>query len=244
MIEIIPAIDIIDGQCVRLRQGNFSEKTIYSDDPSEVAKRFEEIGIRRLHIVDLDGARTGSITNLGGLRAITKSTDLSIDFGGGIRSDDDIRAVFDAGADYVSIGSVAVKQPQTIERWIEMFGGNEIMLGADVRGKEIYIDGWRSKASINLMTFIKKYRELGIEKVFVTDISRDGLLAGPAIKLYQEIVEQVDGISLIASGGVSDINDIFALDEIGCSGVIVGKAIYEGKITFDQIEEFVKRDAC
>lgn len=243
MIEIIPAIDIIDGKCVRLKQGDFETKTIYSDSPADVAKSFEDIGISRLHLVDLDGAKTGKIVNIKALRAISNATELVIDFGGGIKTEEDVRNVFDAGASFISIGSIAVKEPEKVAGWINIFGGDKIMIGADARGEEIYIDGWQTQTSHKLLPFINNYITQGITQVFVTDIERDGLLNGPSLNTYRKIVNQIPGVDLIASGGVSDIDDIYKLEELGCSGVIVGKALYENKISVDEIKEFLKRNA-
>lgn len=240
MIEIIPAIDIMDGKCVRLRQGDFATQTIYSSEPSDIAKRFEELGIRRLHIVDLDGARSGQLINLSVLEAIASKTSLSIDFGGGIKNEIDVRSVFDAGAKFANIGSIAVKEPDTVKRWITEFGSDRIILGADVLDDYVYINGWQTNSSLKLIEFLKMYLELGISNVFVTDISKDGLLNGPSIDLYRKIINSFGNINLIASGGVAGVKDIHELNKIGCSGVIVGKAIYEGKITDKQLQELIK----
>lgn len=230
MIEIIPAIDLIDGKCVRLSQGDFEQKKVYNENPLEVAKAFEAAGLKRLHIVDLDGAKRGQVANLNVLKTIASNTGLIVDFGGGIKTDEDIQAVFDAGATLVSVGSIAVKEPGTFFGWLENYGSQKILLGADVRNGKIAIDGWQTETEIEIISFLQSYYARGITQVFCTDISKDGLLQGASVKLYQEILLNLPKLELIASGGVSTIEDIFELEKIGCSGVIVGKAIYEGKI--------------
>lgn len=234
MIEIIPAIDLIDGQCVRLTQGNFAQKKVYSSNPLEAAKMFENAGLRRLHIVDLDGAKRGKVTNLKVLETIAAGTNLVIDFGGGIKTDGDIESVFNAGAGLASIGSIAVKNAEKFFEWLEKYGSEKILLGADVKGKNLAINGWRTETEIEILPFLKEYFAKGITQAFVTDISKDGLLQGPANKLYTEILREIPGLKLIASGGVSNVRDIEKLEKIGCSGVIVGKAIYEGRIKFER----------
>ncbi|MEP6903773.1 MAG: 1-(5-phosphoribosyl)-5-[(5-phosphoribosylamino)methylideneamino]imidazole-4-carboxamide isomerase [Actinomycetota bacterium] len=230
MIEIIPAIDLIDGKCVRLTQGDFAQKKIYSANPLEVAKKFENAGLKRLHIVDLDGAKNGQVTNLKVLEIIARNTNLTIDFGGGIKTDENIGAVFDAGARIASIGSVAVKNKEKFFAWLEKYGSEKILLGADVRGGKVAVSGWQEETKIEILPFLKEYLANGGAQVFVTDIAKDGLLQGPATELYAEIWREIPALKLIASGGVSKIEDIWELEKIGCSGVIIGKAIYEGKI--------------
>lgn len=230
MIEIIPAIDLIDGKCVRLSQGDFLQKKIYNKNPLEVAKEFESFGLKRLHIVDLDGAKNGKVTNLKVLETVAKNTNLKIDFGGGIKTDTDIKSVFDAGAKMVSVGSVAVKTPEKFFEWIEKFGGEKILLGADVRGKNLAINGWQTETEIKILPFLRGNVVKGVTQTFVTDISKDGLLQGSSNELYGEILREIPEIKLIASGGVSKIEDVYELEKIGCSGVIIGKAIYEGRI--------------
>lgn len=239
MIEIIPAIDIIDGKCVRLSQGDFSRKKIYSENPLSVAKSFEEAGIKRLHIVDLDGARSGKITNQHVLTSIAQNTNLVIDMGGGVRTKEDVQLLLESGATYVSIGSIAYKNPALFKEWVEIFGKDSFLLGADVKDEKITINGWLENTELSVFDFIKSNLSLGLDKVFCTDITTDGMLAGPAINLYKKIVEQFPAIHLIASGGVSEIKDIEALDKIGCSGVIVGKAIYEGRISLKQLSAYL-----
>lgn len=239
MIEIIPAIDLIDGKCVRLSQGDFSQKKIYNENPLEVAKEFESFGLQRLHIVDLDGAKNGKVTNLNILEKVAKNTNLTIDFGGGIKTDEDIKSVFDAGAEMASIGSVAVKNAEKFFEWIEKYNGKRILLGADVKGKNLAINGWQTETEIKILPFLREYFAKGVTQTFVTDISKDGLLQGSSNELYAEILRQIPEIKLIASGGVSKIEDVYELEKIGCSGVIIGKAIYEGRIN---LEELVKKN--
>lgn len=242
MIEIIPAIDLIDGKCVRLSQGDFSRKTIYRENPLETAKEFEAAGLKRLHIVDLDGAKNGRVMNLKVLETLARYTKLKIDFGGGIKSDEDIEGVFDAGAEIASIGSVAVKDAEKFFGWLEKYGGEKILLGADVRDKRLAINGWQTATEIEILDFLEDYAKRGITQAFVTDISKDGLLQGSANELYKEILSAVPKLRLIASGGVSKIEDVDKLEKIGCSGVIIGKAIYEGRIELKSLKakEFEK----
>jgi len=232
MIEIIPAIDLIDGKCVRLVQGDFARKKIYNENPLEVARFFEDAGLKRLHIVDLDGAKCGKVTNLKVLETIAANTNLKIDFGGGIKTDEDIKAVFDAGAEMASIGSIAVKNAEKFFAWLEKYGSEKILLGADVKDKNLAINGWQTATEIEILPFLKEYFAKGGTHAFVTDISKDGLLEGSANALYAEILREIPELKLIASGGVSKIEDVWELEKIGCSGVIVGKAIYEGRIKF------------
>jgi phosphoribosylformimino-5-aminoimidazole carboxamide ribotide isomerase len=238
MIEIIPAIDIVDGKCVRLSEGDFDRKTIYDDDPAAVAQRFADAGIRRLHVVDLDGAKTGSPKNLAVLERITAIDGLTVDFGGGIKTDADLAAVFDAGAAIASIGSVAVKDPDSLGSWIDRYGGERIFLGADVRDGMIAVNGWQTATENAVIPFLQRWFETGIKRAFVTDISKDGMLAGPGIELYKEIIAAMSDLELVASGGVSSMEDIRELDRIGCAGVIVGKAIYEGRVTLEELSNY------
>ncbi len=235
MIDIIPAIDVIEGKCVRLQQGDFSQKTIYNENPLDVAKDFEAHGLKRLHIVDLDGAKLGKVTNLKVLEEIAKNTNLTIDFGGGIKTDDDIRSVFDAGAKMASIGSIAVKEPEKFDAWLKKYGSEKILLGADVRDGKVAINGWQTTTELDILPFLKKYYAKGIRKVFVTDISKDGLLQGSAKKLYADILKHLPRLQLIASGGVDSIEEIGELEKIGCAGVIIGKAIYEDRISLTKL---------
>lgn len=239
MIEIIPAIDIIDGKCVRLSQGDYNQAKIYNEDPLEVAKMFETHGIRRLHLVDLDGAKAKRIINYKVLERIASRTSLKIDFGGGLRSDMDLEIAFDNGAEMVTGGSIAIKDPEVFERWINIFGPDKIILGADCRDKKIAIQGWVESTDISVFSFIETWRKKGIDKIICTDIDRDGMLKGPAVDLYKEILNVDEEPYLIASGGVSSIKDIEELELAGVPAVIFGKAIYEGKILLKELTKFL-----
>ena len=239
MIELIPAIDIIDGKCVRLSQGDYASKKVYNEDPLEVAKMFEDSGLRRLHVVDLDGAKAHHIVNYKILDRIASHTELVIDFGGGLKSDEDIKIAFDCGARMVTGGSIAVKNPDVFNGWITRYGADRIILGADVKDKKIAVGGWLESSDCDLFSFVAAYCGKGIEKVITTDISRDGMLQGPSVELYREMLQQLPGIYLIASGGVSCIDDIVHLDEAGVHGVIFGKAIYEGRISLRDLSRFL-----
>ena len=238
MIQLIPAIDIINGQCVRLTKGDYQQKTVYSDSPAEVAKGFEQIGFQRLHVVDLDGAKSKHIVNDTVLRSITETTGLTVDFGGGIKTDDDIRKAFDAGAAMVTVGSIAVQQPELCFEWLEKYGSERIILGADVRHGKISINGWKEDSDEDLLPFLRKYIDAGIRNVLCTEISKDGTLAGPAIELYRRIMQEYPELHLIASGGVSSIDDIKALDRAGIPAVVFGKAIYEGRIDLKELGQW------
>ena len=235
MIELIPAIDIIGGQCVRLTKGDYDQKTVYRDSPAEVAKEFEEIGFKRLHVVDLDGAKSKHIVNEQVLKAITTDTRLTVDFGGGIKTDEDIEKAFAAGASMVTIGSIAVTNPDLFMGWLEKYGAERIILGADVRHGKISINGWKEDSTEDLLPFLRKYVDAGVMNVLCTEISKDGTLAGPAIELYQSMMAAYPELHLIASGGVSSIEDIKALDAAGIPAVVFGKAIYEGKINLNEL---------
>ncbi|MBE6310649.1 MAG: 1-(5-phosphoribosyl)-5-[(5-phosphoribosylamino)methylideneamino]imidazole-4-carboxamide isomerase [Bacteroidales bacterium] len=242
MIEIIPAIDIIDGKCVRLSKGDYEQKKIYSETPVDTAKAFEDAGCRRLHLVDLDGAKSSHIINYKTLEAIASSTNLIIDFGGGIKSDDDARIAFECGASMITGGSIAVKNPEVFKLWISQYGADKIILGADAKDKMIATNGWIDNSNLHIVPFINSYLECGITQVISTDISRDGMLQGTAIDLYSEILDECKGIYLIASGGVAGIDDIRQLEEINVPAVIAGKAIYEGRISIKDLEnENLKR---
>ena len=238
MMQIIPAIDLIDGKCVRLTEGDYAQKKIYNEDPLEVAKAFEGIGLMRLHLVDLDGAKAGEVVNWKVLEKIANQTQLSIDFGGGIKKEATLKTVLDTGAKYATIGSLAVKNRVVFEEWIERFGADVFMLGADVFEEKIAIGGWIEKTNIDVYEFIQSYMNKGITQIFCTDIQKDGKLAGPSIDLYKKIIEQFPLLQLIASGGVSNIEDLQALRTIGCGGAIVGKAIYENRITLEELARF------
>ena len=238
MIEIIPAIDLIDGKCVRLTQGDFARQKVYNENPLETAKEFEVFGLKRLHLVDLDGAKNGKVTNLKVLETIANNTTLTIDFSGGIKTDEDIQNVFDAGAKMASIGSVAVKNAEKFFEWLEKYGSQNILLGADVKGNLLAINGWQTATTVEILSFLENYFARGVRQVFCTDISKDGLLQGSSNALYAQILARLPKLKLIASGGVSSIKDVFELEKIGCSGVIVGKAIYEGKIKLQELKQF------
>ena len=239
MIEIIPAIDIIDGKCVRLSQGDYDSKKVYNENPVEVAKEFADNGIRRLHVVDLDGAASHHIVNYRVLEKITSQTPLVVDFGGGVKSDDDLRIAFECGAQMVTGGSIAVKDPELFTHWIDTFGAEKIILGADAKDKKIAVNGWKDASTCDLFAFLDDYIAKGIQKVICTDISCDGMLAGPSTELYKEILAAHPSLYLIASGGVSCIDDIVALQEAGVPAVIFGKALYEGHITLADLREFL-----
>lgn len=239
MIEIIPAIDIIDGKCVRLSQGDYNSKKIYSENPVEIAKEFEAHGISRLHVVDLDGAASHHVINYKTLDQIASRTSLIIDFGGGIKSDEDLVIAFENGAQMVTLGSVAVKEPQRFEKWLETYGQEKIILGADAKDEKIAINGWKEDSSINLFSFLDDYIKKGVTKVLCTDISKDGMLEGPSVDLYKKIMETYPDLHLIASGGVSSVDDICRLEEAGIPAVVFGKALYEGKINLKDLYRFI-----
>ena len=229
-IELIPAIDIIDGKCVRLTKGDYACKTIYNDNPVEVAKEFETMGFKRLHVVDLDGAKSRHIVNDGVLRDMASATNLVIDFGGGIKTDEDIDKAFAAGASMVTVGSIAVTHPGLFMAWMDKYGADKMILGADVRNGKVSINGWKEDSEEDLLPFLKKYIDNGVKTVLCTEISKDGTLAGPATELYKTIMAAYPDLHLIASGGVSSTEDIISLDCEGIPAVVFGKAFYEGKI--------------
>ena len=235
-IELIPAIDIIDGKCVRLTKGDYGQKKVYNDDPVAQAKEFEKLGMKRLHVVDLDGAKAKHVVNVDVLRGITAATGLKVDFGGGIKSDDDIEKAFAAGASLVTIGSIAVSQPETFMRWLARYGADKVILGADVRNGLVSINGWKEDTSEKLLPFLARYVKAGVKNVLCTEISRDGTLSGPSTDLYREVMEAFPGIHLIASGGVGRNEDIIELDEAGIPAVVFGKAWYEGKINLEELK--------
>jgi len=239
VIEIIPAIDLIDGKCVRLSQGDYAQKTVYNENPLEVAKMFADAGIHRLHLVDLDGAKAHHIVNHKVLEKITGSTDLIVDFGGGLKSDEDLRIAFECGASMVTGGSIAVKDPDIFTSWIAKFSGSKIILGADVKDEKIAVGGWLETTELDLMPFIENYMKLGINKVICTDISKDGMLQGTAIDLYKKMLASQPNLYLIASGGVSSIKDVKLLHESSIPAVIIGKAIYEGKIKLKELTHLI-----
>ena len=235
MIELIPAIDLIDGKCVRLTKGDYEQKTVYGENPVAVAEEFERLGFKRLHVVDLDGAKSKHIVNDNILRGITANTSLTVDFGGGIKTDDDIEKAFGAGAAMVTIGSVAVTHPELCRKWIERYGADRIILGADVRNGMISINGWKEDSTEPLIPFLKKYIDMGVKNVLCTDISKDGTLQGPALQLYKSVMQVFPTLHLIASGGVSSNNDINELEENNIPAVVFGKAFYEGKIDINKL---------
>ena len=239
MIELIPAIDIIDGKCVRLSQGDYDKVKEYSASPADVAKEMEDHGITRLHVVDLDGAKSKHVVNWRTLEQIARATNLVIDFGGGVKTDDDLRIVFDCGAQMVTGGSIAVKEPDTFQRWLLKYGAEKIILGADVKEGKVAVSGWLEDSDSELMSFLEHYTQQGVQKVICTEISRDGMLQGPAVSLYKDVLSEYPHLHLIASGGVSSMDDIEALAEARVPGVIFGKALYEGRITFTDIEKYV-----
>lgn len=239
MIELIPAIDIIEGKCVRLTQGDYSTRKVYNEDPLEVAKMLEDNGIRRLHVVDLDGAREGRIINYRTLDRIASRTSLIIDFGGGLKEESDVEIAFESGAQMITGGSIAVREPETFGAWIDKFGSERILLGADAKDRKIAIGGWKETTDVELIPFIEGYYKKGITKVVCTDIARDGMLQGPSVELYKEIREAIPTLYIIASGGVSSVADIERLEEAGIPAVIFGKALYEGRIQLRDLLRFM-----
>ena len=237
-MHIIPAIDIIDGKCVRLTKGDYNQKTEYNDHPLAVAKEFEAAGIQRLHLVDLDGAKAKKVVNLEVLKSISENTNLTIDFGGGVQSTEDLKAVFDAGANQITGGSIAVKNEPLFTEWIEEFGGEKIILGADVKGEHIAIHGWQESSERHIFDFLEHYLKKGLKYVICTDVSKDGALEGTSNELYQHILDRFPDVQLIASGGVSNIKDLQILEEMKVYGAIVGKAIYEKRINLSDLKQF------
>lgn len=240
-MRIIPAIDIIDGKCVRLSKGDYDTKIIYNENPLEVAKSFEAHGIEYLHLVDLDGAKSSKIVNYKILEQIATQTSLQIDFGGGLKSDDDLRIAFESGASQITGGSIAVKNKAIFEKWISEYGSDKIILGADAKDEKIAVSGWLEDSDEDLIPFIQDYQTKGIQYVICTDIAKDGMLEGPSFDLYGKILSQADGVKLIASGGISTFDELPKLAHLGCEGTIIGKAIYEGRITLKQLEGYIIR---
>ena len=234
-MEIIPAIDIIEGKCVRLTQGDYSQKKIYNEKPLEVAKEFEDAGLKRLHLVDLDGAKAGKVVNWKVLEAIAGKTSLTIDFGGGVKTEKDIEIIFESGGALVTIGSMAVKEEEVFIGWLKIYGADKFLLGADVKNEKIAVHGWQETTDIWIYDFIQKYMEKGMKQIFCTDVAKDGVLEGPSIELYKNIIQKFPGLHFIASGGVSNIDDVYELEDINCKGVIIGKAIYEGRIKLNDL---------
>lgn len=241
-MRIIPAIDIIDGKCVRLSKGDYSTQKTYNENPLEVAKAFEDHGIQHLHLVDLDGAKSQHIVNHDVLETIAYKTGLSIDFGGGLKTDEDLRIAFESGAKQITGGSIAVKQPERFSQWITRYGADKIILGADVKGEFIATDGWLETSDHSLFDFLAHYSAKGVQYTICTDISKDGMLQGPSFDLYEKILEEND-LKLIASGGISHFDELGRLAAMGCEGTIIGKAIYENRISLKQLEEFIVNQA-
>lgn len=238
-MRIIPAIDIIDGKCVRLSKGDYNTKVIYNENPLEVAKQFQDHGIEYLHLVDLDGAKSKHIVNHKILDQIANQTNLKIDFGGGLKTDDDLRIAFECGANQITGGSIAVKDPDTFKSWIQKFGSDKIILGADANNEKIAVSGWQEESDEELIPFIQQYQTEGVSYVICTDISKDGMLEGPSFDLYAKTLKQVPNIKLIASGGISTFDELPKLAEMGCEGTIIGKAIYENRISLKQLEQYI-----
>lgn len=239
MMKIIPAIDIIEGKCVRLSKGDYSTKKIYNEDPVEVAREFEDFGIQFLHLVDLDGAKSKHIVNQKVLETIAKSTSLHIDFGGGLKTSEDIETAFNSGAKQITLGSIAVQNPEFCFKAIEKYGSEKIILGADCENRKIKTSGWLEESDKDIIDFILEYQKKGMQTTICTDISKDGMLEGPSTGLYIEILYKTS-LQLVASGGISEIKDVYKMKDIGCSGTIIGKAIYEGKISLQQLQNFIE----
>ena len=237
-MRIIPAIDLINGQCVRLTKGDYSTKKVYNENPLEVAKMFEDVGIEHLHVVDLDGAKAQHIINHKILESIASKTNLKVDFGGGLKSDEDLKIAFDCGANQITGGSIAVKNPSLFLNWLETYGADKIILGADCLDQKIAIQGWQEESDKEVLSFIKDYVTKGISYVICTDIAKDGMLQGPSFDLYETILSTVNPVKLIASGGISTFDELPKLADLGCEGVIIGKAIYEGNISLKQLETY------
>ncbi|MDN3594483.1 1-(5-phosphoribosyl)-5-[(5-phosphoribosylamino)methylideneamino]imidazole-4-carboxamide isomerase [Zunongwangia endophytica] len=241
-MRLIPAIDIIDGKCVRLSKGDYNTKKIYNENPLEVAKSFEDHGIQHLHLVDLDGAKSKHIVNHKILEAIASKTNLSVDFGGGLKTDKDLEIAFECGAKQITGGSIAVKDPEIFNSWLQKFGSTKIILGADANNEKVAVSGWQEESDLELLPFIKEYHKNGVSYVICTDISKDGMLQGPAFELYERILEENPDLKLIASGGISKFDELLELAELGCEGTIIGKAIYEGRIQLKQLETYILND--
>jgi phosphoribosylformimino-5-aminoimidazole carboxamide ribotide isomerase len=238
-MRIIPAIDIIDGHCVRLSKGDYSTKKVYNENPLEIAKQFEAHGIEHLHLVDLDGAKASHIVNYKVLEEIATKTNLKIDFGGGLKTDEDLKIAFESGAGQITGGSIAVKQPEVFKKWLAKFGADKIILGADANNEKIAISGWLEESDEELIPFIQKYLNEGVCYVICTDIAKDGMLEGPSFELYKKMLQQLPGVQLIASGGISTFDELPKLAALGCEGTIIGKAIYENKISLKQLEGYI-----
>ncbi len=238
-MRIIPAIDIINGKCVRLTKGDYNTQVVYNENPLEVAKQFQDHGIKYLHLVDLDGARSSKIINYKILERLASKTDLIIDFGGGLRSDEDIKIAFNSGATQITGGSIAVKHPNIFSKWLLKYGNNKIILGADTSNQKIAISGWLEESNKEIIPFIKQYKKKGVKYVISTDVAKDGMLKGPSFDLYYKILNNIPELNLIASGGITSVTDLFKLKELGCEGAIIGKAIYENKISLKELIDFM-----
>lgn len=239
-MTIIPAIDIIDGKCVRLTQGDYNQKTVYNEHPLEVAKAFEDAGLTRLHLVDLDGAKAGQVRNWKVLETLASKTGMVIDFGGGVKAEKDVQIILDSGAALVTVGSIAVKDETLFVSWLQQFGADTFLLGADVKDEKIAVHGWLETTDVWIYDFIRKYLEHGVQQIFCTDVAKDGALQGPSIELYKNIIREFPALHFIASGGVGHIDDVHQLADAGCSGVIIGKAIYEGRISLHELQKISK----
>lgn len=237
-MNLIPAIDIINGQCVRLTKGDYDTKKVYSESPADVAKSFEDAGLTHVHVVDLDGARAKHIVNYKILEQIATQTNLAVDFGGGIKSETDVHTAFDCGAAQVTLGSIAVDTPELVMDWLEKFDAGRLILGADAKNRRIATHGWEKDSGIDVVDFVKDYAAKGFEYVLCTDVAKDGMLAGPSLELYYELLAELPEIALIASGGVTTMDDLYQLEELGCAAAIIGKAIYEGKISLKELEKY------
>jgi len=238
-MRIIPAIDIINGRCVRLSKGDYATEKVYNENPLEVAKMFQDHGVKHLHLVDLDGAKASHIVNYKVLETIASNTNLSIDFGGGLKSDEDLKIAFESGANQITGGSIAVKDPKIFKSWLQKYGADKIILGADANNEKVAVGGWLEESDKELIPFIQNYEKEGVSYVICTDISKDGMLQGPSFDLYQRILDETNNIKLIASGGISTFEELPRLAEMGCEGAIVGKAIYEHRISMKEIEKFI-----
>lgn len=238
MLQLLPAIDLLEGRCVRLRQGNYQDSTVFADDPVEMALRWQAEGAERLHLVDLDGAKAGQVTNWSVLESVVAAADLEVDFGGGVKTEEEVRRIMDTGAAYVTVGSIAVKNEPLLLEWFGRFGAERFLLGADVRNEQISIGGWLEDTSISIFDFLDRFTGHGVRQVFCTDVSKDGRMEGPSIDLYRRILDRFPNLGLIASGGVSSMNDLEALRTLGCSGAILGKAIYEQHISLQALTAF------
>ena len=236
-MTIIPAIDIIDGKCVRLTQGDYNQKTVYNEHPLEVAKQFEDAGLTRLHLVDLDGAKAGQVRNWKVLETLAAKTGMIIDFGGGVKAEKDVQIILDSGAALVTVGSIAVKNETLFVFWLQQFGAEKFLLGADVKDEKIAVHGWLETTDVWIYDFVRKYLDHGVQQIFCTDVAKDGALQGPSTQLYKNIIAEFPQLHFIASGGVSNIDDVHKLADIGCSGVIIGKAIYEGRISLQELQK-------